>query len=303
METVRIGSFFASSILLVVARASFGQDPSPDCNRNETPDAEELASGLSPDGNENGIPDECESRIRIVEVGPSEVALAVEHSVPMLGYRIIVAYDASISSQQPQDRAAIHYGIGSGIFYYVARPTCETGELDSLLVIDFETHEPEGVPPGLNMIQGLLFKGMSEGRCSDLDLIDCAVYEDDTPVETGFLTMDRRLVPFTEEVDGKVCKYDAEVFSRGDADGNASIEITDAVRILDYLFSGGPPPRCIDAADASDAGRLTISSAVYILFWLFQNGSPPPLPGPHQCGVDPTPDALDCASYAFCPFE
>jgi len=303
METGRIGSFCASSIVLVLlASPSAAADPAPDCNRNGAPDSDDIASGL-PDGNEDGVPDECESRIRFVEMGPSEVAIAVEHSVPMLGFRAIVAYDSKISAQQPGDRAGLHSTIGEVGIYYVARATCATGDTDRVLVINSETYEPGGLPPGEHMLMGLGFPGMSEGSCSELHLIDCAVYAHGPPVETGFLTLDRRLIPFSEVVNGKVCKYDAEVFTRGDADGDGSFGITDAVRILEYLFAGGPVPRCLDAADASDTGRLTISSAVYILSWRFLGGSPPPLPGPYQCGVDRTPDALDCASYPFCPFE
>ena len=278
-------------------------DPAPDCNRNRVPDVEDLVSGLSPDGNGNGMPDECESRIRIVEVGPSEVAIAVEHSVPMLGFTAIVAYDSTISSQQPGSRGGLHSTIGEKGVYYVARATCPTVRTDRLLVVNSETYEPGGLPPGEHMLMGLIFKGMSERTCSELDLIDCAVYEHGPPVEIGFLTADGRLVPFAEMTDGRVCKYAAEVFTRGDANGDFPVDIGDALAILEYLFSGRSTPPCLDAADASDSGRVSISSAVYILFWLFQGGSPPPLPGPFQCGVDPTPDALGCNSYPLCPFE
>jgi hypothetical protein len=304
MENGRGGSFCVSSIVLVLLASQLAAvDPAPDCNKNGLPDSEDITAGSSPDGNGNGVPDECESRIRIVEVGPSEIAIAVQHSVPMLGFRTIVAYDSSISSRQPQDRAGMHYTIGTGGIYYVARAICPAGKTDRLLVINWETDEPEGHPPGEHMTMGLLFKGMPDEACSELNLIDCAVDEDNTPIETGFLTMDRRLIPFETEVNGKVCKYDAEVFSRGDADGDGWTNIADAIRILEYLFSGRSALPCLDAADASDAGSLSISSAVYILFWLFRGGSPPPLPGPHQCGVDPTSDPLGCASYALCPFE
>ena len=44
------------------------------------------------------------------------------------------------------------------------------------------------------------------------------------------------------------------LFLRGDVDMSGSDEITDAINLLDFLFSGGPTPACMDAADANDTG-------------------------------------------------
>jgi hypothetical protein len=90
-------------------------------------------------------------------------------------------------------------------------------------------------------------------------------------------------------------------FVRGDADQSGVIDITDAVRILSFLFTGGAAPACRDAADADDSGSLAITDAIRILGWLFTGGHPPPAPSPRtgnyspsDCGLDPTADLLDC---------
>ncbi len=91
-------------------------------------------------------------------------------------------------------------------------------------------------------------------------------------------------------------------FVRGDADSSGSINLTDGVAPLNYLFLGMAAPACLDAADADDSGDLQLTDAIYIFNWLFLGGSAPPAPmGPtgyakSDCGVDPTPDALDCAT-------
>lgn len=92
------------------------------------------------------------------------------------------------------------------------------------------------------------------------------------------------------------------VFHRGDANGDGEIEISDAILILSFLFLGGTAPGCLDAADAQDNGVLEITDGVKILGYLFLGGPPPELPGPPPlpCGVDPTADELDCASYPSC---
>jgi arylsulfatase A-like enzyme len=78
------------------------------------------------------------------------------------------------------------------------------------------------------------------------------------------------------------------LFRRGDANRDGSVNLADAVYILQYLFSGGPSVRCPDAGDANDDEGVDISDAVYIVQYLFTMGSPIPLPYP-ACGTDPTP--------------
>ncbi|HZN60033.1 MAG TPA: DM13 domain-containing protein [Planctomycetota bacterium] len=61
----------------------------------------------------------------------------------------------------------------------------------------------------------------------------------------------------------------AQVPARGDANSDLKIDISDPIRVLTYLFSGGDPPPCLPAADANADGRLDISDAVATLSYLF----------------------------------
>ncbi len=87
-------------------------------------------------------------------------------------------------------------------------------------------------------------------------------------------------------------------FSRGDANADGSFNIADAIAILDYVFFGSFAS-CLSAYDANDDGGLDIGDAVYGLSTLFSGGSPPPAPYP-GCGADPTPDSLNCTTFAGC---
>ncbi|MGQ9590524.1 MAG: golvesin C-terminal-like domain-containing protein [Planctomycetota bacterium] len=80
-------------------------------------------------------------------------------------------------------------------------------------------------------------------------------------------------------------------FVRGDANADGTADLSDAVRILGWLFLGEAPPPCSDAADANDSGAVDLSDAVAILAHLFLGAEPlpPPFPG---AGTDPTPDEL-----------
>ena len=83
-------------------------------------------------------------------------------------------------------------------------------------------------------------------------------------------------------------------FVRGDADRNEALNLSDAIRILDWLFRGGSALPCSDAGDVDDDGGITLTDAVRLLNWLFLAGAPPAAPWP-DAGTDATDDGLDCA--------
>lgn len=88
-------------------------------------------------------------------------------------------------------------------------------------------------------------------------------------------------------------------FCRGDVDDDGNVNIADAVTALNYLI-GGPMPLCLDAIDINDDGAVTIADPIYLLSFLFAATAPPPPPFP-VCGVDSTPDSVDCTLFLSCP--
>ncbi len=85
-------------------------------------------------------------------------------------------------------------------------------------------------------------------------------------------------------------------FRRADADSSGTVDLTDAVFVLNYLFLAGATPPCLDAADTDDTGLIDLTDGVYSLNFQFLAGPRPPDPGPDACDVDPTADPLECAS-------
>ena len=65
------------------------------------------------------------------------------------------------------------------------------------------------------------------------------------------------------------------------------------------MFTQGAAPSCPDTADANDDGTLDISDVVAVLRYLFTGGSIP-LPGAQVCGPDPTSDTLGRCVYTAC---
>jgi hypothetical protein len=110
-----------------------------------------------------------------------------------------------------------------------------------------------------------------------------------------------------DDGDGLPDECEATRFHRGDANADGSLDITDPVFLLSYLFLAGVQPACLEAADADDDGRLDLTDGVWLLNYLFLEGPPPPAPGPpgsSPCGPDPDaadpPGALGCDAYSGC---
>ncbi len=68
---------------------------------------------------------------------------------------------------------------------------------------------------------------------------------------------------------------DGSVALRGDANGDARLDISDAVSILGCLFLGRPCPALECGTDVNDDGASDISDAVFLLQYLFLGGPPP----------------------------
>ncbi|MGB1071552.1 MAG: dockerin type I domain-containing protein, partial [Planctomycetota bacterium] len=88
-------------------------------------------------------------------------------------------------------------------------------------------------------------------------------------------------------------------FIRGDCDGNGSIDLADAVALLDYLFTGGSLT-CLATADVNDDSDLNLADPGTLLAYLYIGGSAPPEPFT-SCGQDPDGSLIACEVYGGCP--
>jgi hypothetical protein len=61
----------------------------------------------------------------------------------------------------------------------------------------------------------------------------------------------------------------------GDADTDGSIDISDAVYLISYIFAGGPAPQPLLAGDANCDLSVDISDAVYLVNYIFGGGPAP----------------------------
>jgi hypothetical protein len=71
--------------------------------------------------------------------------------------------------------------------------------------------------------------------------------------------------------------------SCGDANGNGTVNISDAVFLISFIFSGGQAPGDCNYAngmgDANGSGNVNISDAVYLISYIFSGGTAPKCQG------------------------
>ena len=64
-------------------------------------------------------------------------------------------------------------------------------------------------------------------------------------------------------------------FVCGDANGDGSVDISDAVYLIQYIFASGPAPNPLLAGDANCDLAVDISDAVYLIAYIFGGGPQP----------------------------
>ena len=78
----------------------------------------------------------------------------------------------------------------------------------------------------------------------------------------------------------------------GDANLDTKVNVSDAVYLINYVFSGGLEPKPVKACgDVNTDAKVNVSDAVYLINYVFSGGNPP---GNCSPGVFPTGDC--------CPF-
>ena len=137
------------------------------------------------------------------------------------------------------------------------------------------------LPPGT----GMLFKVILEtnGTIPDSACVNSELYLN--PYESSFSnpraetigcdydSLGHCIMNFTKRVlvDGRVHMWP----EYGDADENCSINISDAVFLIAYIFSGGRAPWALVDGDANCDGAVNISDGVYLIAYIFAGGQPP----------------------------
>lgn len=105
---------------------------------------------------------------------------------------------------------------------------------------------------------------------SDSTVVSCN-FSDDTITE---IAPSGRILATFQTGDGPLAaaKYPACFVTRGDADGSGGIDISDAVYLINRIFSGGPAPVTMVAGDCNCDMGVDISDVVTIISFIFSGG-------------------------------
>ena len=164
---------------------------------------------------------------------------------------------------------------------------------------------PEAVviPPGTHELVRIRFDCLAPaqpGHCSTIRLVGC-LGPGEARIRNAVTDVAGNSISVEEPDPVSFCCL--RNFVRGDSDSSGSIDLTDGLVTLNFLFTDGLSPGCMDAADTDDSGGLEISDAIVVFSYLFTGGSSPGAPVPSEpgyvaadCGPDPADDdELDCA--------
>ncbi len=130
-----------------------------------------------------------------------------------------------------------------------------------------------GTPPytwefiGGDLPYGLVFNGGAGGTLTGTPTYKATFYFTIYCQDSG--------TPFKSDVFDVTMTITDPPYVCGDADGSRNIDISDAVYLIAYIFSGGPAPSPVPAGDASCDGGVDISDAVYLIAYIFSGGPAP----------------------------
>jgi hypothetical protein len=97
-----------------------------------------------------------------------------------------------------------------------------------------------------------------------------------TPTTGGTVNFTAAVEDITGSMDEEALSIEiTSAYICGDADGNELINVSDAVYLIAFIFSGGNPPDPFAAGDVNCDDFISISDAVYLIAYIFGGGPAP----------------------------
>lgn len=200
--------------------------------------------------------------------------------------------------------------LGFGDFHVLRLLGCTVRfDLPGLIVGDvtFEyRHSGAGVNLQINGENLFIVDSMDQLPANPAPGVSLTVTPDPLPSDRGQITLSGAIesVRIGAQVFMQIdnfCVQGSGQQRRGDCNQDGVINIADAIALLSGLFTPGVLVPCESTCDTNDDGAFNIADGIYLLAYLFQAAAPePPAPFP-DCGLDPTPDMLGCATLGGCP--
>ncbi len=261
--------------------------------------------------------------------GSLTAVLKYEHVDPIQGYQIAISYDNTLLTHlEPSSDYGYYQGLtadsvfpggpgafnGIELFYPAMNPNVAPGVGLATFAAIFDFLPPfsgQMLPPGTDQsilqLEFAVSPSATFGSTTTIVLDDsytlpsCPAADPNCvpgPAINYVIYDGLSIAPI--KIDGVVEFVSNPGFRRGNTNNDSAVDLADSLFVVNYLFSGGPQPTCMDAADTNDDGALDISDTIFLLNYLFISGPIPPSPGPQSCGIDTTDDNLDCILASGC---
>ena len=119
-----------------------------------------------------------------------------------------------------------------------------------------------------DMPYGLIFTGGAQGTISGTPTWKATFY-------LTFAVSDNSTPTMVDTIRCSMTITDPPAYACGDADASGAVDISDAVFLIDYIFSGGPAPNPILRGDSDCSNDVDISDVVYLISYIFSGGPAP----------------------------
>jgi len=243
-----------------------------------------------------------------------KVPVYLTNAVEVEAFQLVVGFDPAVFSPTPTHESGGKVNPTPSFEGTVLedRPTGGNGRYgivelhpeENAFTVGLITHFIETgheIPPGedalVAWIAGTVSPDAEEGSEITLELLDEGIAHMSMRNELTYRGEARYVSAYPRLIHGVVqIVPDIGFFVRGDANGDRTVDLSDAVTVLRYLFDGDADVSCKDAADADDGGTIEITDAIVILNHLFSGVGQSIAPPHPSIGDDPTwDDALgDC---------
>jgi hypothetical protein len=129
------------------------------------------------------------------------------------------------------------------------------------------------IPPGSEAVFHLVFTPLSEGTIN-FSLIRYPSYYDWSLTRGGesMLVTEDKAAILPVLVGGNITVL---AYLCGDTNKDKTVNVSDAVFIINYVFAGGDPPDPLESGDANCDGECNVSDAVWIINYVFVGGNQP----------------------------
>ena len=216
-------------------------------------------------------------------------SVVLEHFLVANGWSLSVCHDPAVveldSFGLGAEGAVVNGGSPPD---FVGTEVTEEGWAQGVVISLIGLHS---LPEGTHELAVADYTGIAQGQTT---LCPCLL--DVIPPPNTFIVYSGQSVePIT--TCGEITVPVGPYFVRGDANVDGSVDVGDAVEILNTLFGGGGTAPCLEAADVNADAVVDIADPIALLAYLFSGGDAPSAPFP-ECGAD---ESVTCALGSVCP--